>query len=156
MKYEDIRHGMKVRVTTIYQVKQIWGKTSEKPILLGTDKNPRFAYFNSDELSSAEDEGEKRGEINTPSVLFKDLPDSDHPGKTIGEVNLEKKHNIPEGSLVEIKKTGVRLFVVLCARDCDGTPLYWLSPELRDHKDSREGLCLKWVGGYSEEALKVI
>lgn len=81
--------------------------------------------------------------------LFKDLPDMKHLGKTIGEVNAKKKHNIPLKSLVEIKGTGVRLFVVYQGRDCDNTPLYWLGAELDDPKYKR-------VGGYSEDELKII
>jgi hypothetical protein len=83
-------------------------------------------------------------------VLFKDLPDSDHPGKTIGEVNLEKKHNIPEGSLVEVERTGIRLFVVNCGRDCDNTPLYWLAADKGEIRTYRH------AGGYQEKDLRVI
>jgi hypothetical protein len=59
-------------------------------------------------------------------------------GKTILENNLEKTHDIPIGTLVEIKfdiwhgdgaceKTHARLWVVSHDRDCDGTPLYSVS-----------------------------
>ena len=59
-------------------------------------------------------------------------------GKTIKQNNLEKKHNIELGTLVEItsddslhdeedQHNGLRLFVVQHTRDCDGTPLYSLS-----------------------------
>lgn len=59
-------------------------------------------------------------------------------GKTIKENNLEKKHTIPLGTLVEVKyddsdyrledqHSGVRLFITQHTRDCDGTPLYGLS-----------------------------
>lgn len=60
-------------------------------------------------------------------------------GKTIRQNNLEKKHNIPLGSLVEIiskddendepgeHRHGLRLFVTGHTRDCDGTPLYALA-----------------------------
>lgn len=58
-------------------------------------------------------------------------------GKTIRENNLEKRHAIPVGTLVEVKydewhgdgactKVRARLWVVHHARDCDGTPLYVL------------------------------
>lgn len=61
-------------------------------------------------------------------------------GKTILENNLQRTHNIPLGALVEVKfdswhgdgacsKTHARLWVVRRGRDCDGTPLYWLSHE---------------------------
>lgn len=61
-------------------------------------------------------------------------------GKTWKENNMEIKHNIPLGTLVEIhiesdgepevdpdSLNGVRLFVCDHSRDCDGTPLYSLS-----------------------------
>lgn len=59
-------------------------------------------------------------------------------GKTIRENNLEKIHDIPIGTLVEVKfnewhgdgaceKVHARLWVVSHDRDCDGTPLYSLS-----------------------------
>jgi hypothetical protein len=44
-------------------------------------------------------------------------------GKTARQINLEKVHTVPLGSLVELE-TGVRLFVVEHVRDFDGTPLY--------------------------------
>jgi hypothetical protein len=61
-------------------------------------------------------------------------------GKTDEERNMEKRHNIPIGSLVEVKlgewhgegaceKTIARLWVVAHDRDCDGTPLYSLCHE---------------------------
>ena len=59
-------------------------------------------------------------------------------GKTIRENNMCIKHNIPIGTLVELKwdkwhhggaceKIHARLWVVKHARDCDGSPLYNLS-----------------------------
>jgi hypothetical protein len=59
-------------------------------------------------------------------------------GKTVRENNLDMIHDIPIGSLVEIKfnrwhgggsceKIHARLWVVSHDRDCDGTPLYSLS-----------------------------
>jgi len=45
--------------------------------------------------------------------------------RTYRDVNLEKKHSIPIGALVELE-TGARLFVLRHVRDCDGTPLYTL------------------------------
>lgn len=64
-------------------------------------------------------------------------------GKTIEQNNLEKKHNIPIGTLVEVKydewfgdgacqKVHARLWVVSHDRDCDGTPLYTLSSHRGD------------------------
>ena len=59
-------------------------------------------------------------------------------GKTYKEENLELKHNIPIGTLVEVKwhdwfgdgagwKVHARLWVISHDRDCDGTPLYSIS-----------------------------
>lgn len=59
-------------------------------------------------------------------------------GKTYKEENLEKRHNVPIGTLVEVKwdewfgdgacwKIHARLWVVAHRRDCDGTPLYSVS-----------------------------
>jgi len=59
-------------------------------------------------------------------------------GKTVRENNMEIKHNIPIGTLVEVKydrwhgngacsKIHARLFVASHDRDCDGTPLYSLT-----------------------------
>ncbi len=68
-------------------------------------------------------------------------------GKTVRENNTAKVHNIPIGSLVEVKwdewhgdgacwKVHARLWVVTHDRDCDGTPLYGISkytPEFIQH-----------------------
>ena len=59
-------------------------------------------------------------------------------GKSFKDENLEIPHNIPLGTLVEVKwdswfgdgacwKVHARLWVVRHNRDCDGTPLYTLS-----------------------------
>jgi hypothetical protein len=59
-------------------------------------------------------------------------------GKTIRDNNMDKIHDIPIGTLVEVKydtwfgegaceKVHARLWVVRHTRDCDGTPLYALS-----------------------------
>jgi hypothetical protein len=64
-------------------------------------------------------------------------------GKTIRQNNQEKTHDIPIGTLVEVKydkwfgrgscvKTHARLWVWSHDRDCDGTPLYSLSPNSHD------------------------
>lgn len=80
-------------------------------------------------------------------------------GRTIKEHNMELKHNIPLGALVEVKysewfgngasmKVHARLFVSRHNRDCDGTPLYSVGPR-------------RWNGdweshGHSEGSLTVI
>ena len=85
-------------------------------------------------------------------------------GKTVKENNLEKKHNIPIGSLVEVKSSEwygdgacerweARLWVVNHSRDCDGTQLYILG------RDKDNEICKRYGysrGGFSEESLKVI
>ena len=85
-------------------------------------------------------------------------------GKTIRENNLAKKHNIPIGTLVEIKfddwfgdgacwKVHARLWVVSHDRDCDGTPLYALS-EWKDKNFARQ--VNKMHCGFAEENLTPI
>ena len=64
-------------------------------------------------------------------------------GKTWKENNLELKHNIPIGALVEInwdggEYNGICLFVVEHARDCDGSPLYGLSFDKDAFTDAQE------------------
>lgn len=65
-------------------------------------------------------------------------------GKTIRQNNMEKTHDLPIGTLVEVKfdewldggacmKVHARLWVWSHERDCDGTPLYTLSPHRKDH-----------------------
>ena len=69
-------------------------------------------------------------------VMIHDLVEEN--GKTIKQNNLAKPHNIPIGTLVEVKfdtwfgngacwKVHARLWVIEHTRDCDGTPLYSLS-----------------------------
>ena len=96
-------------------------------------------------------------------VVVHDLP-SDTPGKTWEEKNLERKHAIPLGSLVEIHaeempENGVRLFVCQHTRDCDGEPLYtltWNLPEFEDEKLHGFSLQIVGIHGWGEDALEVI
>lgn len=65
----------------------------------------------------------------TYTLIHNELTDN---GKTVRENNLELKHDIPLGTLVEIDCDyidvhGLRLFVGAHGRDCDGTPLYSLT-----------------------------
>lgn len=104
-------------------------------------------------------------------ILFGDIVEEN--GKTIRENNLEKKHNIPLGTLVEVKysnwhgdgcceKVHARLWVVYQGRDCDGTPLYWLSTMKPDNevflafKDQPLLGSFVMHGGYAEEDLTVV
>ena len=85
-------------------------------------------------------------------------------GKTLKQVNQERRHKIALGTLAEVKfdawfgggacwKVHARLWVVDHSRDCDGTPLYVLS-RWRDPADARRFGDLH--GGMSEEALTVV
>lgn len=90
----------------------------------------------------------KKGQINIWGLTFSDkntiklqnIADIvEENGKTVRENNKAKQHNIPIGTLVEvkyidllsaagaIKKVHARLYVYSHDRDCDGTPLYSLS-----------------------------
>ena len=85
------------------------------------------------------------------------MPDPEHPGKTYREANAELAHGIPVRSLVEVRASGVRLFVAWHGRDCDQTPLYWLTPDEDDCVKKEEPFAnMKWVGGYPESALSVV
>lgn len=79
---------------------------------------------------------------------FKDP--NDQQGRTYREVNNAKKHKYKVGQLVELDN-GVRLFVAMKTRDCDGTPLYCLTPELNDTEQDCPGFAnLKWINGICE------
>lgn len=79
-------------------------------------------------------------------------------GKTVRENNYARLHAIPIGALVEIdcddddylQAHGVRLFVILHTRDCDGSPLYSLGMR-KNETDPRE-----MDHGWGEESLSVI
>ncbi len=90
-------------------------------------------------------------------------------GKTYREENNEKKHKYEVGDLVEIigwdedcQYTGMRLYVIGCVRDCDGTPLYVLGS--KDMKLYEEGFGLKKnvcynfnsFSGFGEDSIKLI
>lgn len=89
-----------------------------------------------------------------------DLHDPNDPqSRTYRQINAEKTHTIPVGALVEIRDTGVRLFVVKQGRDCDQTPLYWLTPDPDDvhyPNEIPEYAPRKWMGGYSEDDIVLI
>lgn len=109
-------------------------------------------------------------------------------GKTVEHNNIKKNHNIPIGALVEVKynqwlgdgccvKVHARLWVVGHGRDCDGTPLYTLSPfkvnifpkgriifdsqsvlmgEVELNSDICKSILNKYESGFKEEDLTVI
>jgi hypothetical protein len=79
-------------------------------------------------------------------------------GKTFRQENLEKVHNIPLHSLVELENK-TRLYVIGHVRDCDGSPLYrlavFLDTPLYRENDTRF-FHEKTFGSYSEEDLRLI
>lgn len=90
-------------------------------------------------------------------INIADLPDPNDPqGGSYRQVNADKAHSIRVGALVELE-SGVRMFVVWQGRDCDQTPLYWLSSD-RDDTERNDATFMNhgWHGGYSEDGLKVI
>ena len=65
------------------------------------------------------------------AIRIMNIADMTNPdtGKTYRQENLEKKHGILIGTLVEIlgdEFSGMRLYVTEHTRDCDETPLYLL------------------------------
>lgn len=91
-------------------------------------------------------------------INIADLRDPNDPqGRSYRQINTVKTHSIPIGSLVEIEDTGVRMYIVAHDRDCDMTPLYYLSPYRDDTVREREGFRnTRWIGGYPESALTVV
>lgn len=91
-------------------------------------------------------------------INIADLKDpDDSAGRSYRQVNAEKVHNIQIGSLVEVESNGVRMFVVCHGRDCDQTPLYYLSSDKDDvvqHNPSFRNT--GWDGGYAEDSLVII
>lgn len=91
-------------------------------------------------------------------INLADCKDPDDPqGRSYRQINSEKVHSIPIGSLVEDVDTDIRLFVVYHARDCDQTPLYCLAMDPENTVKLRE--CFyndDWINGYPEHALRLI
>lgn len=90
-------------------------------------------------------------------INIADLRDPNDPqGRTYRQVNAEKGHKVPVGTLVQLEN-GARAFIVHQGRDCDQTPLYWLSLDEEDTVQERTGwMNHGWVGGYSEDSLLVV
>jgi len=89
-------------------------------------------------------------------TMIHNLVDPNDPmGRTYKEVNAGKAHKFPIGALVEDQVSGVRLFVVGYARDCDMTPLYTLSP-YHPKEENEYKRDFKRLHGYDEETLVVI
>ena len=80
----------------------------------------------------------------------------DPHGRSYREVNNSKQHKFDVGDLVETE-TGARLFVALQTRDCDGTPLYCLTPKKGDYMQCVPGFANpNWLNGYCEDSLNQI
>jgi hypothetical protein len=93
----------------------------------------------------------------TEFVNIADLKDPNDPeGRTYREINNATQHRFNVGQLVEVDD-GVRLFVAKQTRDCDGTPLYYLTPHKGDYKQERVGFANRnWSGGCPEDSMKAI
>lgn len=80
-------------------------------------------------------------------INIADLKDpNDIQGRTYREVNNSTPHKFEIGILVEIEG-GVRMFVGKHTRDCDGTPLYCLTPEIKDEYPYNEIYFYRNVSG---------
>lgn len=102
-----------------------------------------------------------------PLINIADLENPD-TGKTYREENNAKQHAYKIGDLVEIipwdeecEYDGMRLYVIGCVRDCDGTPLYVLGSrdmELWQKSFVKPNTCynFKSFSGFGEESLKLI
>lgn len=79
-------------------------------------------------------------------------------GKTYKEENLEKQHKYRVNDLVEDIEDGIRLYVIGCVRDCDGTPLYVLGEKGADlySDESKAFYNYRSHPGYPEDSLKLI
>jgi len=89
-------------------------------------------------------------------VNVADLPDpGDSEGRTYRELNNAKVHKFAPEDLVQLDN-GCRLFVVEQTRDCDGTPLYTLSPDTPDVLDDPGGEYITLCRGYNEDYLTLV
>jgi len=91
------------------------------------------------------------------AILIADLVDpDDEQGRTYRQVNAEKVHNIPVGTLVELEN-GCRAWVVNHGRDCDQTPLYAVSLNRGDTVQRQPGFANhSWDHGWPEECLTCV
>jgi len=93
----------------------------------------------------------------TQMINIADLKDPDDPqGRSYREVNNATDHEFKVGQLVEMA-SGARVFVAKQTRDCDGTPLYCLTPKQGDYHQNTEGFAnLNWLNGYHGDDLKAV
>lgn len=102
---------------------------------------------------------------------FINIADVKNPetGLTFREENNALQHNYKVDDLVEIIPWdedcvygGMRLYIIGCTRDCDGTPLYVLGSKgmelYQKGFNLREGVCYNFnsFSGFNEESLKLI
>lgn len=73
-------------------------------------------------------------------------------GRTIKQNNMDRNHTIPLDTLVELEN-GVRMFVVLYTRDCDGTPMYGLADYKQEEYINGNG---QISTGHVEDSLRVV
>ena len=105
---------------------------------------------------------------NTTITFFGDIVE-EKTGKSFYERNMEIQHSKKVGDLVEIipwgddcKYAGMRLYIIGCTRDCDGTPLYVLGSKGMELYQKGFGLKentfynFNSFSGFSEESLKLI
>lgn len=97
-----------------------------------------------------------RPKYDTPFIVLCDIVNKE-TGKTHRDENYEIKHQLPIGALVEIVDDGVRLFVASHDRDCDGTPLYSLTPYDAEQDAALIKIGIKrHVAGMPEDSLLLI
>ena len=94
---------------------------------IGVKPENAFLQISAAELTTLLDELERSHSMTEPEGGFLLHQLIEPNGKTIKGNNLAREHAIAIGQLVEVRDTGVRLYVVRHDRDCDGTPLYSLS-----------------------------
>jgi hypothetical protein len=103
--------------------------------------------------------------VNLINVADLTSPES---GKTYREENNEKQHKYEVDDLVEVigweddcEYSGMRLYVIGCTRDCDGTPLYVLGSkgmELYQQAFVKPDTFYNFnsFSGFGEDSLKLI
>lgn len=89
-------------------------------------------------------------------------------GKIYRQENMELQHKYKVGDLVEIipwdddcEYSGMRLYIIGCVRDCDGTPLYVLGSrgmELYQKPFVKPNTCYNFnsFSGFAEDNLQII
>ncbi len=108
--------------------------------------------------------------LNFKTMNFTNIADLENPetGKTYRQENNEKQHKYKVNDLVEIidweddcEYGGMRLYIIGCVRDCDGTPLYVLGSkgmELYQQAFVNPNTCYNFnsFSGFGGDSLKLI